>query len=539
MQSFSCRDGARLVAIVASVFGLVTQAHASTGCDAINAGAWNVTNYNSGNIFGTATGFNVGDKIDLVFTAQGGNVTLFSTSAALASSPAPNSPTNLSYTVTGADNDTGQIDAYYVPMMPNAMITNTATCIPGPAPGPGPGPGPGPNPSPSSSDASKAVAKGFLAARVNGILLGDPNATSLLNRTTQGPLTTASAANGNTNVASRGTFGGAMGLGAGLGAATGLGNTIALGDDGQVEMTDGKSVQFSGSLSQMRRQARDKQMERDRMGLGAGDGGALPLAYDSTSPWDIWIEGRYSAFDDDNANLARDGHVGVLYVGGDYRIAQNMIVGALVQFDWSKDSSDFLSSKVDGNGWMIGPYLSAQIHDNIYFDLRAAWGRSNNDLSLETVTGGFDTSRWLVKGTLAGNWLYDAWRFTPSAELAYVEESADAFTNSAGTFVEGQNVSLGRLQFGPEIGYRFAHTATTFIEPFAAIRGVWDFDNPNVAIIDGFVVGPGDFWGRLQGGLNVQTAGGTYVRGLASWDGLGASDYNGYTLQGTINVPLN
>ena len=103
----------------------------------------------------------------------------------------------------------------------------------------------------------------------------------------------------------------------------------------------------------------------------------------------------------------------------------------------------------------------------------------------------------------------------------------------------GQDVSLGRLQFGPEFGYRFAHTADTFIEPFAAIRGVWDFDNPNVAIIDGFVVGPGDFWGRLEGGLNVMTAGGTYVRGSASWDGVGAADYSGYTLQGTVNVPLN
>lgn len=135
--------------------------------------------------------------------------------------------------------------------------------------------------------------------------------------------------------------------------------------------------------------------------------------------------------------------------------------------------------------------------------------------------------------------MYDAWRITPMAELAYITESADAFTNSAGTFVTGQDVSLGRLQFGPEIGYRFAHTADTFLEPFAAIKGVWDFDNPNVAIIDGYIVGPGDFWGRLQGGLNWMTSSGLYVRGLASWDGLGAGDYNGYTLQGTVNVPLN
>ena len=90
-----------------------------------------------------------------------------------------------------------------------------------------------------------------------------------------------------------------------------------------------------------------------------------------------------------------------------------------------------------------------------------------------------------MKGTLAGNWLYGAWRFTPSAELAYIKESADAFTNSAGTLVPGQDVALGRLQFGPEVGYRFAHTRDMLIEPFAALKGVWDFDNPNIAIIDG------------------------------------------------------
>ena len=118
-------------------------------------------------------------------------------------------------------------------------------------------------------------------------------------------------------------------------------------------------------------------------------------------------------------------------------------------------------------------------------------------------------------------------------------ESADAFTNSAGTLVPGQDVSLGRLQFGPEVGYRIAHGKDMLIEPFAAIKGVWDFDNPNVAIIDGFVVGPGDFWGRLEGGLTVLTAAGVAVRGSASWDGVGASDYSGYTLQGTVNVPLN
>jgi outer membrane autotransporter protein len=396
-----------------------------------------------------------------------------------------------------------------------------ATCTPAPAPGPGP----------QTIDRTQSVTKAFLLGRINGILLNDPTNTSLLNRGTSqgGPMT--AMANSGINVASNGS---ALG-GSGISSAMGLG----VGDATGAGTAGAQTIQFRTSLSQVARDAAKARDDSARMALGSGSGGSLPLAYESGSPWDVWAEGRYSGFNDDAANLGRDGHVGVLYVGSDYRVTHDVIIGALVQFDWAKDTSSLLQSDISGNGWMAGPYLSARLHENIYFDLRAAWGTSSNDLALGATTGGFDTSRWLVKGALAGNWLYDCWRITPSAELFYVTESQDAFTNSAGTNVASQDVSLGRLQFGPEVGYRFAHTADTFIEPFAALKGVWDFDNPNVAIIDGIAVGPGDFWGRLEGGLNVMTADGWLVRGLASWDGVGSNDYNGYTLQGTVNVPLN
>jgi outer membrane autotransporter protein len=487
------------------------KALASAGCDAVNAGGWNQTLAPAPGSFGTTiSDFEAGDELQFSVTTSAG-VSFFR----LDSVPGTDvlgfgAPGSGTYTVTPPHTAFRTVNQGFV-----NSITITATCTPAPPPDPDPTPSP---------DQSEAVTKGFLVSRINGILLNDPGSTSLLNRGTgQGGATTTASLGNMTSIA---------------GTGNGFGNALALGasrfDDADDAAMGSQTIQFSGSLSRMRRDAASA-----RMALGAGDGGSLPLGYETYSPWDIWVEGRYSAFDDDAGNLNRDGHVGVLYVGGDYRVASDMIVGALVQFDWSKDDSSALASKVDGNGWMAGPYLSARVHENIYLDLRAAWGRSSNDMTLGATTGGFDTTRWLVKGRLAGNWAYDALRLTPSAELAYVEESADAFTNSAGTFVPGQDVSLGRLQFGPEFGYRFAHTADTFVEPFAAIRGVWDFDNPNVAIIDGFVVGPGDFWGRLEGGLNVVTSGGTYVRGSASWDGVGASNYSGYTLQGTVNVPLN
>jgi outer membrane autotransporter protein len=484
----------------------------SLGCGYVNSGFYDGTYVAlNGRLI---PNFDIGDRITItVASITGGTFTMKNSASAVRLTwTAPGTQT---YTVANAADATSLLLANDT--NPSSTVVSASSCTPNPGP------------APSDGDRSGAVTKGFLQSRVNGILLNDPGATSLLNRPQMsGPQQYAGAGAAPMSVASNAAaFGAAMGLGAGH------------SDDAAVSAAGGKTIQFAQSLSQLRRQAAQAQMQKDRMSLGAGDGGTLPLAYETASPWDIWVEGRYSAFDDDGGTIHNKGHVGVLYVGGDYRVAENMIVGVLAQFDWAKDESGALASKVTGNGWMVGPYLSARVHENVYLDVRAAWGRSSNDLTLGATSGDFDTSRWLVKGTLAGNWMHDAWRITPSADLAYIKESADAFTNSAGNFVTAQTASLGRLQFGPEIGYRFAHTADTFIEPFAAIKGVWDFNNPNVAIIDGYVVGPGDFWGRLQGGLNVVTTTGWNIRGLASWDGLGADDYNGYTLQGTINVPLN
>ena len=42
-----------------------------------------------------------------------------------------------------------------------------------------------------------------------------------------------------------------------------------------------QTIQFPTSLSQMRRQAAQAQPDKERMALGAGGGGAFPLAYET------------------------------------------------------------------------------------------------------------------------------------------------------------------------------------------------------------------------------------------------------------------
>lgn len=518
MKSFIRHDRLIVACVLLSNFLALSGATAATsqGCSAINSGAWNIQLFSQE--VNVLVDFNVGDRINLSITGTGsfqlvGLINGSNMTTLLNIAP----PGSGSYTVAPPSNQFGIYDSG------SGNINVQATCTPASSPAPV---------NPNDSSAVKGLTKAFLQARVNGILMNDASALSLRNRgqTAAGPMSVANAAN--TGLATS-----VIAAASASDGMTGAGVNPLAGSD---SITSANNISFATSLSRVRRDAAKSESDRYRMALGAGEGGALPTVYDTYSPWDLWAEGRFSGFDDDNTPLVdRSGYVGVLYLGGDYRVLHNVIVGALVQIDWAKDSSDVLASKATGTGWMAGPYMSMQVNENVFLDLRAAAGTSSNNLTLNGGAGSFDTTRWMVKGTLAGNWYWDNWRLTPIADLAYLTENADGFSTTRWTYIPGQNVSLGRLQFGPEFGYNFSHTPGVHIEPFAAIKGVWDFDNPNVAVLDGYVVGPGDFWARLQGGLNVVTLDGLIVRGQGSWDGVGASNYSGYSVQGSVNVPLN
>ena len=119
---------------------------------------------------------------------------------------------------------------------------------------------------------------------------------------------------------------------------------------------------------------------------------------------DVWAEGHFQRWEDDQAGGDRSGNFGILYLGADYLLSPSILVGALVQFDWMDDQSKVVGTDVNGNGWMAGPYISFKLAPNILFDARGAWGQSDNEISpLGTYTDSFDTDRWLAKANLTGN----------------------------------------------------------------------------------------------------------------------------------------
>ena len=313
---------------------------------------------------------------------------------------------------------------------------------------------------------------------------------------------------------------------------------------------DSGQIKFSTSLSELRAvaTAAEQQRQNDLMmkaGLNFADAPYINPSNALRPGLDVWVEGTIVRYNDDLGGVNRDGDFSVLYVGADYVVSPGVLIGALVQVDDTEEDIDdpTLKGNIDGRGWMAGPYIGLRLADNLYFDARAAWGQSDNDLDLTDAalgrrTGSFETDRWLASATLTGNEYYGAWRFTPQIGIAYGEEDYGSYSTSLQQTIPGGGASIGRVTGTMEVGYRFNGYGGSIIEPHVAISGIWNFDSDDL-YVNGVLADSDESRARVEGGLLITTPSGVGLRGAAGYDGLGADDFEAVSGSLWINVPLN
>jgi len=305
-------------------------------------------------------------------------------------------------------------------------------------------------------------------------------------------------------------------------------------------------VRLSLSLSQIRSALKADSnlhganaVNRSEKASAFGEMGAAPDAVVPRGGVDVWIEGHYTGYSDAAGRDNRDGDVGVLYLGADFLLAESVLAGVLVQLDKVNDEGDQFDTEVEGEGYMAGPYISVRLLENLFFDARAAWGQSDNDIRIDTVTGNFDTERWLARANFSGNIRKGNWRVTPEAAAVYVEESKSAFTDSAGVRVGAKTVALGRVTFGPEFAYRHVTGDKGIVEPHLKLQGVWDFEAPSSPIAGGAIGSQEDIRARVEGGVLMQYPSGLSLRTVGAYDGIGADGFEAWSARAWLNVPLN
>lgn len=321
---------------------------------------------------------------------------------------------------------------------------------------------------------------------------------------------------------------------------TGAGGAVAMsGSDGDST----SRFSFVASLSQIAR-ARANPASRegdDEQAMGLGARPKVPKA--TAAPvrsFDVWVEGHFSDYRDKLTGVRSSGHFGIVYMGADYLLTPAILIGALVQLDWTGERASLPDSSVDGQGYMAGPYVSVKLTPHLFFDARAAWGSSDNSVKpFGTYEDAFTTDRWLAQARLTGNWRFGNFRVTPSLGYTFVEEKQHSYVDTLGVLIPSQTVSLGRLSFGPEIAYRVLRADGTIWEPLVSLQGVWDDTNSKGAV-GGLTASGDDFRAIVQAGVLVRSLGGLSLRAVGSYDGLGSrTGYRDAGGQLWLNVPLN
>jgi uncharacterized repeat protein (TIGR01451 family) len=258
---------------------------------------------------------------------------------------------------------------------------------------------------------------------------------------------------------------------------------------------------------------------------------------DAAANINMWAEVNFSRV---NAETAKNS-LALAFVGIDYQLSENTILGLMGQFDWADEEDDRENFSVSGNGWMVGPYLVSRLTDKLIFDGRAAWGKSDNEVSpFRTYTDSFDTNRWLLKGQFTGDFDLDDWRLNPSVAVIYFEEKQQAYTASLGIDIFGQTVKLGRATFGPQFSKTYKVSEKTNLTPNFSLKGVWDFDKTDIVNLNtGLALGTDDLRARTEAGFTANFNSGTSLGLDGFYDGIGAKNFEAYGVKLHMNFAFD
>lgn len=244
--------------------------------------------------------------------------------------------------------------------------------------------------------------------------------------------------------------------------------------------------------------------------------------------WALWAEGRFGDFEFG----ARQGNYSLVYAGVDYAVGDQLLVGLMGQFDRMDFDSSVTQGVIGGDGWMIGPYALIRMGGDVFLDLKALTGRSQNEIRpFGTYQDTFETGRTLLSASLVGEHeLTRTWVLRTDASVHYLMESQRAYVDSLGTPIPGQDFDFGQVSLAPRLMRVSPLSRNWMIRTYGELRGLYTFGDTG----GGFP----DDGARLRGEVGADLLSGSGPRLSLSgyYDGLGVSDYRvtGLKLSGSL-----
>ena len=226
------------------------------------------------------------------------------------------------------------------------------------------------------------------------------------------------------------------------------------------------------------------------------------------------------------------------------KYSEHFLAGVMLQLDLSdhdRAGQVGTTDTIDGTGWLSGPYFAARHGSQpLYFEGRLLYGQSDNDIRFIDTglgvmrAGSFDTRRLLaqirVEGEIAMSGRdhgddggVEGPRLRPYADLRWIEDRAEAFTDNVNNLVPGQKVSTGQLELGSnvEIPIAVRTGAMTFT---GGLGLVWSNTEGD------YIGSESRSHGRGEIGFSYDLDDNLQIDFESFYDGIGTSRYEGYGL---------
>lgn len=253
-------------------------------------------------------------------------------------------------------------------------------------------------------------------------------------------------------------------------------------------------------------------------------------------PFGIWLQGAYSSLDNSQLGAAADGDIINTVVGFDYKLNDRLVIGIAGLYETIDIDTNTLSGRgnIQNDGFGINPYIGFQLTPQWNASLSGSysWLSYDSKRNNNSITGSYDATRWTVNAALNGNYGQGAIRLLPQIGVLYLEEEADGFTESNGQANASNTIKLGRLYAGGKVGYAMG----TWM-PYVKLIGEYDFEHPDaLAIGNGTFTNDDDVGGKIGLGADFFSAGPVSGSIEGSYDSLGRTDLDVWTLTGRIRV---
>ena len=314
----------------------------------------------------------------------------------------------------------------------------------------------------------------------------------------------------------------------------GAGEYSANMDDGRYTMS------LTASLAGARNQAKARH----------SDAPGMPSHMrDNVGRLDVWLSAELSGVTDNRAGERAESDFGVAQLGVDWAVSDDLLVGGMVQLDWMDETARevfaeagaIAGARVDGEGWMAGPYMVWRVADGVILDSMALYGMSSNTVNpLGLYEDEFDTDRWMLQANLTGEYGRGAFVVRPQATLTHFEETQDGYTDSLGIVIPSQSIALGRLAAGPELIWRQDSASGARWELRSKLRAVWDYQPADLLSETGtFMNSEADVRADGEIGIAATLQNGAVFELSVGMSGIGQDDFEANTARFQLRYPLS